>query len=60
MSLFSTVKAVLSGFIGIRSRRESERATLKPGQVIVTGLVLALLFALGIFLLVRLLVSSQP
>ncbi|GAA5785379.1 hypothetical protein GCM10007860_28180 [Chitiniphilus shinanonensis] len=59
MSLLSTVKAVLSGFVGIRSSKETERANLKPAQVIVTGLVLALLIALGIFTLVRLLVSSQ-
>ncbi|HSC79299.1 MAG TPA: DUF2970 domain-containing protein [Chitinolyticbacter sp.] len=59
MSFFSTVKAVLSGFVGIRSSQETERAKLKPAQLIVTALVLAAAFALIIFLLVRLLVSSQ-
>ncbi|WP_148713906.1 DUF2970 domain-containing protein [Chitinolyticbacter meiyuanensis] len=59
MSLRSTIKAVLSGFVGIRSSGETERAGLKPKQVIVTGIVLALSLALAIFLLVRLLVSSQ-
>ena len=39
-----TVKAVLSGFIGIRKRAEHERLQLNPVYVIVTAILFVVLF----------------
>ena len=53
------VKAVLSAFIGIRKGAAHDRdmATLKPLQVIVTGIVAAALLVLGVLLLVRFIIG---
>jgi len=53
------VKAVLSAFIGIRKGAAHDRdmATLKPVQVIVTGIVAAALLVLGIATLVHFITS---
>jgi len=53
------VKAVLSAFIGIRkgAAHEHDIATLTPAQVIVTGIIAAAVFVLGLVLLVRFVTS---
>ena len=49
------VKAVLSAFIGIRRRaaHEHDVVTLSPVQVIVTGIIAAVVFVLSLVMLVR-------
>ena len=48
-------KAVLSAFVGIRRRaaHEHDAVTIKPLQVIVTGIVFAAIFVLSLVMLVR-------
>lgn len=60
-SLWRTVKAVLWSFVGLRSRAEFNKdvAQLNPIHIIVVGLVLALLFVLGLLALVNWVVG-QP
>lgn len=60
-SLLRTVQAVLWSFIGLRSRTESQKDMhqLNPIHIIAVGLVLALLFVLGLYVLVTWVVS-QP
>ena len=55
------VKAVLWSFIGLRSRAEfnKDAAQLNPIHLIAVGLVLAVLFVLGLLALVNWVVS-QP
>ena len=45
---------VLSAFIGVRRREDHEKLRVTPAQVIVTALVAAALFVLGIITVVRL------
>ena len=61
LSVWRTVKAVLWSFIGLRSRAEFNKdvAQLNPIHLIAVGLVLALLFVLGLLALVNWVVS-QP
>ena len=49
------VKAVLSAFIGIRRRAAHERdiVTLTPLQVIIAGIIGAVIFVLSLVMLVR-------
>ena len=49
------VKAVLSAFIGIRKRAAHERdlVTLTPLQVVIAGIVGAVIFVLSLVMLVR-------
>ena len=60
-SLWRTVMAVLWSFIGLRSRSEFQKdvAQLNPIHLIAVGLVLALLFVLGLLALVNW-VAQQP
>ena len=60
-SFLRTVKAVLWSFIGLRSRAEfnKDAAQLNPIHLIAVGLVLGLLFVLGLLALVTWVVS-QP
>jgi hypothetical protein len=60
-SLWRTVVAVLWSFIGLRSRAEFNKdvAQLNPIHLIAAGLVLAVLFVLGLLVLVNWIVS-QP
>jgi len=53
-SFLRTVKAVLWSFIGLRSRSEFNKdvAQLNPTHLIAAGLVLAVLFVLGLLALV--------
>jgi hypothetical protein len=54
-SAIETVKAVLWSFFGVRGRAGHERDMdrLNPVYVILTGIVLAVLFVLGLIALVR-------
>jgi len=56
---FQVAKAVLSAFIGIRRRaaHEHDAVTITPLQVIVTGIIFAALFVLGLVMLVRTITS---
>ena len=56
-SFLDTVKAVLSGFLGVRRRADHERAPLKPIHVIVTALLFVVLFVLTLRTIVGLVVS---
>lgn len=53
------VKAVLSAFIGIRKRAAHERdvVTLTPLQVIVAGIIGAVIFVMSLVTLVRFITS---
>jgi len=52
-------KAVMFAFMGIRKKSDLEHdaATLTPAQVVVGGIIGAVLFVLGVMLIVRLVVS---
>jgi hypothetical protein len=52
---FDVAKAVFWSFLGIRKRTAHERdaVTLKPAQVIVAGLIGAVIFVLSLVVLVR-------
>jgi hypothetical protein len=54
-TLLGTVKAVLWGFLGVRRHADYQKdiASLNPIHIIVVGLVMALLFVLGLIALVH-------
>jgi hypothetical protein len=54
-SPLQVVKAVLWAFFGIRKRaaHENDAVTITPLQVIVTGIICAVIFVLSLILLVR-------
>jgi hypothetical protein len=54
-SFLSTVRAVLWGFLGVRRRSDFQHDTahIKPMPLLVTGVVLAFLFVLGLMALVN-------
>ncbi|MBS3996416.1 MAG: DUF2970 domain-containing protein [Hydrogenophaga sp.] len=54
-SLVGTVKAVAWGFLGVRRNADYQQdiARLNPIHIVVVGLVMALLFVLGLILLVN-------
>jgi Protein of unknown function (DUF2970) len=54
-SLVGTVKAVLWGFLGVRRNAyyQDDIAKLNPIHILVVGVVMALLFVLGLILLVN-------
>jgi len=58
-SPLQVAKAVFSAFFGVRKRagHEKDLAQLKLAQVVVAGLVGALIFVLGLVLLVRFIIS---
>ena len=58
-SVIQIAKAVMFAFMGIRKKSDLEHdaATLTPAQVIVGGIIGAVLFVLGVILIVRLVVS---
>ena len=58
-SPLDVAKAVFWSFLGIRKRsaHESDLARLRPAQVIIAGIVAAVLFVLSLALLVRFIVS---
>jgi len=59
-SLLQVGKAVFWSFLGIRKRRDydADSVQLKPQQVIVAGLIGAVVLVLGLILLVRLVISK--
>jgi len=59
VSVWQIAKAVMSAFMGIRKKSdlENDAATLKPVHVIIGGLVGALLFVIGVLILVKLVLS---
>lgn len=59
VSIGQIAKAVMFAFMGIRRKSDLEHdaATLKPAHVIIGGIIGAILFVIGIMLLVRLVVS---
>ena len=52
-----TVKAVLAGFIGIRSRADAERVNVNPLHVIILAVVGVVLFIFTIRTIVRMVVN---
>ena len=56
---WQVIKAVLSAFIGIRKRAGHERdvATITPVQVIVAGIIAAMVFVLSLVVLVNFITS---
>lgn len=58
-SVWQIAKAVMFAFMGIRKKSDLEHdaATLKPAQVIIGGIIGAIIFVLGVMLVVRLVVS---
>ena len=59
-SPLAVVKTVLSAFLGIRKRSGHDETTaqLTPVQIIVTGVVLAVVFVTSLILLVRFIISN--
>lgn len=57
-SLVQVVRAVASGFFGVRKRADHESVTITPVQYIIVGLIAAALFVLTLLLVVRLIVSQ--
>ncbi len=58
--MWNAIKAVLWGFLGIRSGKgyESDQKKLKMQHVVVVGLVCALVFVLSLVVLVRMLTAK--
>ena len=58
--MWSAIKAVLWGFLGIRSSKgyESDQKKLKIQHVIAFGVVCALVFVVGLIFLVRMLTAK--
>lgn len=57
-SLFQVMKAVASGFFGVRKRTDHESVKITPVQYIFVGLIGAVLFVLGLLLVVRFVLSQ--
>lgn len=60
MSFGSTVKAVLWSFFGVRKKSayEDDTQKLNPLHVIVAGVIAAVLFVVGLVMVVRLVVAQ--
>ncbi|MCB1948896.1 DUF2970 domain-containing protein [Nitrosomonas sp.] len=58
-TIVQVAKAVLAAFMGIRrqSDLENDAANLKPAQVIIGGLIGALIFVISLLLLVKIIVN---
>tara|TARA_R110002020_G_scaffold469237_1_gene694077 strand:- start:373 stop:555 length:183 start_codon:yes stop_codon:yes gene_type:complete len=54
-----TIRAVLWSFIGIRNSKEYQKdiSSLKPINVIVTGIILAVFFVLSLLAIVKILIA---
>jgi len=57
-SLLQVVKAVASGFFGVRKRVDHESVRITPLQYIIVGLIGAALFVLTLLLVVRFILSQ--
>lgn len=60
MSFGATVKAVLWSFFGVRknSAYETDAQQLNPVHVIIAGIIAAILFVLGLLMLVKMVVAQ--
>ncbi len=60
MSFGATVKAVMWSFFGVRKKSayESDTQKLNPLHVIIAGILAALLFVLGLLMLVKMVVAQ--
>jgi Protein of unknown function (DUF2970) len=58
--MWDTIKAVLWGFLGVRSNRgyEDDQKKLKVQHVIAAGVFCALIFVVSLFFLVRILTTK--
>jgi len=58
-SQMKTIRAVLWSFIGIRNSKEYQKdiSSLKPINVIVTGIILAVFFVLSLLAFVKILIA---
>jgi hypothetical protein len=58
--MFDAIKAVLWSFLGIRRQADYDvdQKKLKVGQVILAGIFCALVFVVGLLLLVRFIVAK--
>ena len=56
-SFLETLKAVASGFIGVRKRADAERVRFNPRHLIILAVIGVVLFIFAIRTLVRLVVS---
>ena len=56
-SFLETLKAVLSGFIGIRKRADAERVRVNPVHVIILAVIGVVLFIFTIRTIVRIVVG---
>ena len=58
-SLFQAIKMVLSAFIGIRKQgSQQEKIKVTPMQVVITGIIMAALFALTVRTIVHLVLGK--
>jgi hypothetical protein len=57
-SLFQVIRAVASGFFGVRKRTDHESVKIAPVQYIIVGLIGAALFVLTLLLVVRFVLSQ--
>jgi Protein of unknown function (DUF2970) len=53
-SLFQGIKMVLSAFIGIRKQNPEQELNVTPLQIVITGIIAAVLFGLTVSTVVRL------
>ena len=53
-SLFQAIKMVLSAFIGIRKQNPEQELKVTPWQIVITGIIAAMLFGLTVSTVVRL------
>ncbi len=60
MSFGATVKAVLWSFFGVRknSAYEEDAQTLNPLHVIIAGIIAAVVFVIGLLMIVKLVVAG--
>lgn len=56
--MFQVIKAVASGFFGVRKRADHESVKITPLQYIIVGVVGAVLFVLTLLLVVRFILSQ--
>ena len=58
--MIEAIKTVLAAFFGVRGRKGAEASQkVKPQQIVITAVLLALILALLVFGLVRLLVAEH-
>ncbi len=53
-SLFQGIKMVLSAFVGIRKQNPQQELKVTPLQIVITGIIAAVLFGLTVSTVVRL------